>query len=237
MYALAARLRRENFESRITGRLRDFVKSAKEHTPDVMIIRISSQPRDVATTLHFLSRSDINFYTIPAFLIVQSSAIRRLTPLLKMGLEDILDLRCELDFLILKIKKVRERLASGKACTDDAAHQAESRGNLSDMNLIDLLQALGPSRRTVRIEVTPDGEEERRLILFLHQGNIIFAKLGDLTGEHAVFEALGWQTGAWVSKPIAEKDLPEANNHLPNEAILMEGCRQLDERAKAAPVS
>jgi hypothetical protein len=102
------------------------------------------------------------------------------------------------------------------------------------MNIVDLLQALGPSQRTARIEVTQGGDNPP-LTMYLNKGNIIFAKLGDLSGENAVFEALAWQDGVWVSEPVEEADLPAPNNTMPNEAILMEGCRLLDERTKEAP--
>jgi len=84
--------------------------------------------------------------------------------------------------------------------------------------------------KTARIAVISEGKE---LLLYLDRGRIIYAEAGSLEGAQAVYEALAWLTGTWVVQPVAEHDLPEPNNDEPNESILMEGCRLLDERQRA----
>ena len=49
-------------------------------------------------------------------------------------------------------------------------------------------------------------------------------------GAEAVYCALAWKRGVWSLEPITPEDLPEPNVDQPNEAILLEGCRRLDER-------
>jgi hypothetical protein len=113
--------------------------------------------------------------------------------------------------------------------TDVASqHKLGSTGSLSDMNLIDLLQALGPSRRTTKITVNSSATGEK-LELYLDQGNIIFAQVEDLQGAEAIYLAMTWEEGTWTLEPIKEMDVREPNNDLSNEAILMEGCRLKDE--------
>ena len=97
------------------------------------------------------------------------------------------------------------------------------------MNLIDLLQAMGPSRRTVRIVINSD---EQELIIYLDEGAIVYAKCDELEGAEAVYEGLSWKDGTWSAQPVSPSSIPEANNDYSNESILMEGCRLLDERTR-----
>jgi DNA-binding response OmpR family regulator len=237
IYPLVGRLRNEGFQAVIDTSLESFAIACKRRRPDIILIRLHSLPADVVKTLQYLSRNGININIVPAFLLVKSTVVHRLTSLLEMGFEDIIDLDGRLDVLVLKIKKVRARCeASSKLLDKPTQQKSGTRGNLSDMNLIDLLQAMGPSQRTARITVKPDESSADPLLIYLDQGNIIFAQLGDLLGEEAIYQALGWENGTWIVEQVADEDLPEPNNHHPNEFVMMEGCRLLDENARKTDV-
>ena len=102
-------------------------------------------------------------------------------------------------------------------------------GNLGDMNLIDLLQALGPSRKTVKLIVASNNQTAT---LYLNQGTIVHAEAGGLAGPEAVYAALAWTRGSWKSQTIAPESIPEPNTFSSNESILMEGCRRIDEMSR-----
>jgi hypothetical protein len=80
--------------------------------------------------------------------------------------------------------------------------------------------------------VKPESPSGESLSMYLLRGQIVFARLGDLLAEKAIYRALTWETGTWTSEPVAENDLPVPNNKLPNEFILMEGCRLIDENGR-----
>jgi len=100
------------------------------------------------------------------------------------------------------------------------------------MNLIDILQALGPGQKTVVITVRNEVSDAGRLTIYLLQGRIVHSILGDLTGAEAIYEALTWADGTWNIEPVAEDKIPTANTDQSNESILMEGCRLMDEKVK-----
>jgi CheY-like chemotaxis protein len=104
-----------------------------------------------------------------------------------------------------------------------------TQGRLSDINLVDLIQIFGPGRRTAKVTVHTDGSDAGRLVLYLDQGHITCANTENKTGAEAVYEALRWADGTWTIESVPPDDLPEPNNDLSNESILMEGCRALDE--------
>lgn len=97
------------------------------------------------------------------------------------------------------------------------------------MNIIDLLQALGPGQRTTKIIATPAGSTTDRLEIYLDRGNIVFAQLGDLQGAEAIYAGMTWEEGTWAIEPIEREELIRSNNEFSNESILIEGCRLIDE--------
>jgi len=166
---------------------------------------------------------------VPTYLIANQSATGDLTPMFEMGIEDIIPLENCLDLLVVKMRKLRTRIEAEINSQSKITDGTATSGSLTDMNLIDLLQALGPSQKTARLTIY---SSDTNLTLFLNRGRIVFAKTEQRTGAEAVYEALAWTEGKWVIKPVEQSDLPEPNNDQSNESILMEGCRLLDESAR-----
>ncbi len=234
-YALKVRLTNEGFQLTFARSLDSVVALCRRNRPDVVLVRSLAMPRDVVAILKKLTGFGMNFSSYPTFLLVRGHVAQFLTPLLEIGLEDIIDLENGMETLVARLKDIRTKHDT-IASPDNAQSRAQSgsRGNLSDMSIIDLIQALGPSQRTTRITVTPVNDSSGTLIMYLNRGNITYAKLGDLLAEKAIYQALVWDKGTWLLEPIAESALPEANNNLPNEFILMEGCRLIDESSREA---
>lgn len=233
-YAMKVRLRQEGFRLTTSPTLDSFILLYKQQTPDILIIRSFALPRDVVKILKRLSSQGINFGHSPTFLLVRGCVAHFLIPLLEIGLQDIVDVDEGIDALVPKLKEVRSRLILNAPLDSEVPRpQSGSRGNLSDMSIIDLIQALGPSQRTARITVRPDAGNGA-LIIYLNRGNIAFAQYGELLAEQAIYKALAWERGTWLLEPVTETDLPPANNSLPNELILMEGCRLIDESSREA---
>jgi hypothetical protein len=230
---LVTRLKNEGFQPSVDETVESFVTNCKRNHPDIMIMRHQSLPHEIVKTLKIISSKGINVSSTPTFLLVKGIFVDHMAPLLETGIEDIIDLDGSIDLLMVKIKKIRTQLeAESKKAKETSEPQSGSRGNLSDMNLIDLLQALGPSQRTAKITVKSEGASPETLLMYLAQGQITFATLGNLIGAEAIHKALEWKVGTWLVEPITEEMLPEQNNTLPNESILLEGCRLMDESTR-----
>lgn len=230
---LELRLRAESFRT-ISSDLRElFLQLYRRSVPDVIVLYLSSHPREVISQVNDLVRLGIDFKHVPTFLIARSTVVPHLTTLLEEGIEDIVDNDSSLDMVALKIKKAwnQKERGGGRQNEFESGH-LQSRGSLSDMNLIDLLQALGPSRKTTRITVTSATSEKDRLEICLDQGNIVWARLGALEGADAIYIGMTWEHGSWSVEPTNNGDFGEPNNYLSNEAILIEGCRRKDEIAR-----
>ncbi|MDX9856982.1 MAG: DUF4388 domain-containing protein [candidate division Zixibacteria bacterium] len=230
---LELRLRAESFRT-ISCDLRElFLQLYRRSVPDVLVLYLQAHPREIISQVNDLVRLGIDFKSVPTFLIARGSVMPHLTSLLEEGIEDIIDNDSSLDMVALKIKKAwnqKERLPEQDR--DGENGHLQSRGSLNDMNLIDLLQALGPSRKTTRITVTPESPSRERLEICLDHGNIVWAKLGALEGADAIYIGMTWERGSWSVEPILDGNVSQPNNFLSNEAILIEGCRRKDEIAR-----
>lgn len=228
------RLNNEGFRTVVHNSVTSIAEFCRRSQPDLMVLVIPGQPEEAIVTIDKLRKDGVKFEEIPTFLMTDSSSVARLTYLLEQGLEDVISLDDNLDILVTKINKQRSKMNARNDMEGGIADGAAgARGRLADMNLIDLIQALGPGRKTVRLTISANKPDNPKLTLYMNQGNIIFAEFNNLTGVEAVYEGLGWTDGHWIVEPITPETLPETNIQASNDSILMEGCRLMDERVKA----
>jgi DNA-binding NarL/FixJ family response regulator len=108
-------------------------------------------------------------------------------------------------------------------------------GTLSQLSFIDMVQILAAGTRSVKIELHK-GKATAKIILW--QGQIKYAEAAGKLGEEAVYEILAWQDATFSFSPV--ETMPQANCRMPNEAMLLEGCRLMDERTRnsdSGPIS
>lgn len=97
-------------------------------------------------------------------------------------------------------------------------------GSLSELSLPDVIQLVSVSGKTGAFRLT-QGEEQGRI--FLKDGQIVDAAIGNLRGEHAVYEMAIWSTGEFYFNPGEETH--EVTVRRSNANLMMEAARRLDE--------
>jgi hypothetical protein len=209
--------------------------------PDIIILGIGGDEAAVTSVLDELAAAGVSLESTPTVLLTSGLSGSSIVAFLDRGLEDIILLDRNLDLLVCKLNTLTTRPApqNPEGETEDQPvrqnlHGEElpprTQGRLADINLVDLLQMLGPGRKTVRITVRPDGAASDRLTVCLDQGQIVYAATQERSGPDAVYQALAWSDGTWDMEPVSADEFPPANNDRSNEYILMEGCRALDEK-------
>jgi len=117
--------------------------------------------------------------------------------------------------------------ASGGEGEGDGVDEMQGgvRGSLSDLGVVDMLQALGQGRKTCSLFIETDADEHAAV--YLQDGIVIHAQSGDVSGEEAVFRALGWTKGHFeiLQRPYSGEPTMAAGV----EGLLLEGMRRLDE--------
>ena len=97
-------------------------------------------------------------------------------------------------------------------------------GSLSELSLPDVIQLVSVSGKTGSFHLNRDGEEGR---IYLKDGQIINAEVGNLQGEHAVYEMAIWASGDFSFNPGESSG--EITIHRSNANLMMEAARRLDE--------
>jgi hypothetical protein len=97
-------------------------------------------------------------------------------------------------------------------------------GSLSELPLPDILQLVAVSGKTGRFTIKNERDTGR---IYLSDGQIVHAKLGQMEGEEAVYELAIWTEGDFVFSP-EEESAPGTINKS-NTSLLMEAARRIDE--------
>jgi DNA-binding response OmpR family regulator len=206
-----------------------FVDLFKRSRPDIVILLECGGADQVNRLVENLLQRNVAIDRVPTFLLTEGSLATQMSVLLEEGLEDIIPADDNLNLLLIKMKKIQARIEAKAKEREEVVQQSGAVGHLEDMNLIDLLQALGPSRKTAKLVINAG---QKKLVIFLNQGDIIYAESGEKTGAEAVYEGISWTSGTWNIQPVTPQNLPEPNNFYSNESIMMEGCRLLDESGR-----
>lgn len=122
-----------------------------------------------------------------------------------------------------RIKRVIDKIALEKMAKT-APSDGVVRGNLLQMNVIDLVQSLEMGRKTCLLTLT-NGKEKCEM--YFNEGQVTHAIYDELTGDPAVFKVLRWREGTFQIN--FEAKTSKQSTSLNTQGLLMEGLRLLDE--------
>jgi CheY-like chemotaxis protein len=126
-----------------------------------------------------------------------------------------------------RIKRTVDRIALEKMART-APSDGVVRGNLAQMNVIDLMQSLEMGRKSCQLKLNQEGD---KCEVFFAEGQVKHATYnsasGDLVGDAAVFRVLRWTGGNFELNFDGKAD--RETTELNTQGLLMEGLRRLDE--------
>jgi DNA-binding response OmpR family regulator len=232
-HALELRLKIEGYTVIGVRQIENLLKLYHRSTPDVLLLALTHDIDHGRAFIDECETRGIDFARTPCYVIINKKDISDQIDLLDRGIEDIFRHDDNFDLLITKLRRRSAPRKTHNTSDESGDSLTGARGHLADMNIIDLIQALGPGLKTVRIEVCPKIQSSGELTIYLNQGAIVYAKYQHHTGPEAIYEGLTWSEGTWVVTPLAAEEIPEPNTSVSNESILMEGCRLLDEKVRS----
>ena len=212
----------------------DLVVETRRIAAQALVLVVSGGAESALDLLTRLTADGLDVSECPTYAVLSEYQRGDESRLLQAGFEDAFGSDNVLDLLMVKLGRLRERLIIERAQRQEIMQNLGTHGSLTDMNVIDLLQAMGPTGKTARISVSAHGQQ---LTVFLDHGRIVYAECDDIRGPEAVYCALGWRQGVWSVDPVPAEELPEPNNELTNEAVLLDGCRRLDEMGRRSTAS
>ncbi|HXJ90748.1 MAG TPA: response regulator [Candidatus Binatia bacterium] len=125
-----------------------------------------------------------------------------------------------------RVKRMIDRIALERM-SKTAPSDGVVRGNLSQMNVIDLMQSLEMGRKSCQLSLSNEGE---KCEVFFVEGQVKHATYGSLVGDEAVFKVLRWTGGNFQLNFEGKTD--QETTKLNTQGLLMEGLRLLDESAR-----
>ncbi|HKO54557.1 MAG TPA: DUF4388 domain-containing protein [Thermoanaerobaculia bacterium] len=97
-------------------------------------------------------------------------------------------------------------------------------GSLKELPLPDIIQLVSVSGKTGKFTLS---REHDRGFIFLKNGQMVHATVGDLVGEEAIYSLAIWNQGEFQFSPNEEPDRQTITKS--NTNLLMEAARRLDE--------
>src|SRR5436190_17327042 len=97
-------------------------------------------------------------------------------------------------------------------------------GSLKELPLPDIIQLVSVSGKTGKFTLTRDND---RGYIFLKNGQMVHATVGELIGEEAIYSLAIWNQGDFQFDPGEEADRQTITKS--NTNLLMEAARRLDE--------
>ena len=130
--------------------------------------------------------------------------------------------------MVRRAKKVIDRLALEKL-QSHAHRPGIVHGRLEEMSILDLMQSVEMGQKSCTISIRRAG---RNCMMYFAAGQCKDARLDELAGEAAVYEAIRWKDGEFE---IDFNAVPERNTIARSTtSLLMEGLRLMDEGERDA---
>lgn len=196
------------------------LRRAEKQIPDLII---SDYRMPGLSGLELLSQLRIAFPQVAVIMMASRSDIGGPLAGSSPLVEEFIEKPFFLEEAVVRIKRVLERVSLAKA-TREGANSASVRGTLAQMSVVDLLQTLDIGRKSCRLVLTHRSE---RCEMQFHDGQLVHATFGKMTGEDVVYKVAGWFEGAFQID-FERAECPHTIHHS-TQSVLLEALRRFDE--------
>jgi PleD family two-component response regulator len=215
---LYARLIKENYE--VSFALTDDQACARLEQQQVILI-ISEIAHENYDGIAFCKTVKKQSGTLPFVFFTLENQEELVSRALLAGADDFISKESSTQVAFLKLN----RLIQQNRRQDNGATTSGVSGSLEEMGFMETIQILANREKDALISL--QDQENNSAEVYLHRGEIIHAGCGELQGETAIYKLLTWKSGFFQVK--TPEQLPERNVFGSTEAIMLEGCRLMDE--------
>jgi hypothetical protein len=218
--ALNAPLQRVGRDPVPTANLVEAQKLAERRAPAAIVI----DHKDFAGNVEKFSRVAKLGGASLLFVLTDATDPSLVMGLLDAGVDDVFEPPHDFDLVAARINRAIRSRSRDQAVAKPKTGQFSAR--FDAFSFIDLIQMLENGLKTVRIDLSRSSSGDRAVI-FMQNGRMTHASLGEMKGEPAVFRVLSWESdGEFTVRE--ESHFPPATIEVPNEAVLAEGLKLLD---------
>ncbi len=199
----------------------DALLKAVDDPPDLLVCDYRMPGMDGKQLIEKLKSRPATANFSAVLMASKADIAERLSP--QDAAEDYLEKPFFLREATRRIKRMIDRIALEKMAKT-APSDGVVRGNLSQMNVIDLMQSLEMGRKSCQLSLTNEAD---KCEVFFVEGQVKHATYGSLVGDQAVFKVLRWTGGNFQLDFEGKSD--QETTQLNTQGLLMEGLRLLDE--------
>lgn len=203
----------------------DALLKAIDEKPDLIIADYTLEAMDGKQLLQKLKSRSATAH-IPVMIMASKTDINEKLKMLQDTVEDFIEKPFFLKEAAARIKKVVDKILLEKMARE-APGESVLRGNLAQMNVMDLLQSLDMGHKTCSLVLTNNGD---RCQLYFTDGQINHAAYGELKGDEAVYKVLLWTGGNFEIDFNGSSQ--EQTTTRSTQGLLLEGLRLLDESSR-----
>ena len=202
----------------------DALLKAVDDVPDLLVCDYRMPGMDGRQLLEKLKSRPATANFASVLMASKADIAERLSP--QDAADDYLEKPFFLKDATRRIKRLIDRIALEKMAKT-APSDGVVRGNLSQMNVIDLMQSLEMGRKSCQLSLSNEGD---KCEVFFVEGQVKHATYGSLVGDAAVFKVLRWTGGNFQLNFEGKTD--KETTQLNTQGLLMEGLRLLDESSR-----
>lgn len=196
------------------------LRRAEKQTPDLII---SDFRMPGLSGLELLAKLRITFPRVAVVMLASradiSGPLAGSSPLV----EEFIEKPFFIEEAMTRIKRVLDRVTLGRA-TREAADSTSVRGTLAQMSVVDLAQSLDIGRKTCHLRLHHQAQHGA---MHFHDGQLIHATFGNLTGEAAAYAMVTWTEGVFLIG-FERVECPHTITHS-TQSVLLEALRRFDE--------
>lgn len=175
------------------------------------------------TGIELLSLLGMSFPDIAAVLLATPTEIAGLMAGSGGRVDEFIEKPFFVEDALPRIQRVLDLVALNKAASE-AADCNSVRGSLTQMSVLDLIQALDTGRKTCRLVLTHNRLVSR---IYFHDGRLVHATCGNLSGAAAVYQVIAWTAGTFlIDFQWGECPRTITQN---TQAVVLEALHRLDE--------
>src|SRR6516165_8638899 len=165
----------------------DALLKAIDEKPDLIITDFAMNGMDGRQLLQKIKARGATA-NIPVILMASKVDISEKLKVLQDTVEDFVEKPFFVKEAAARIKKVVDKISLEKMARE-APGESVLRGNLAQMNVLDLLQSLDMGRKTCALTLRNNGDQCK---MYFTEGQINHATCGKLKGDEAVYKVLTW---------------------------------------------
>lgn len=163
----------------------------RDFLPHMMLVEIEL-PKIDGHHLFREIKSQTSTQNIPFILLSKHRSVEERVHSMNMGVDDYINIPFDLKELLLRFEIILKEIDRFEAASTGVAKGFA--GKLSDMNVLEVIQALHIGKKSGQIKIQ---REDKEGIIFLKEGEIVDATLQNLDALSAVYRMITWVDGSF----------------------------------------